>query len=225
MRLEGGIIMMVLKKLRIGSMIKFINEDKTTFDGYVKAIIGISFIVHVPVLQQNYMPSRKGKKIEYLVGFEVEAFKCASFIMEAKTNSEFETLVLSMPEVIMVVERRAFSRVKAVLPVSYYLLHKNEFYRELNEVPSNYWKKTKTSFTLDIGGGGVSLISSEKSDLAQCTLIKFNIKKEIKVLSSVIRSVPNEKDAKYVTAFKFEDINEEDRSIIINYVNEKLKNE
>src|SRR5690242_4667575 len=124
-------MMMVLKKLKIGSIIKLINENKTTYDGAVKAIIGNNFIVHVPVVQENFNTNKKGKKVDYLVGFETEAFRCSSFVVESKINDEYETLVLSIPEVMMVVERREFVRLKAVLPVSYYLLHKSEFYREL----------------------------------------------------------------------------------------------
>lgn len=214
--------MMVLKKLKVDSMIMLVNENKTTYSGVVKAIIGSNFVVQVNMLQPGYSENKKGKKIEYLVGFETEAYRCSSFIVETKVNKEFETLVLSTPVVLMVVERRAFPRLKAVLPVSYYFLHKSEFYREIKDVPSSYWKKTKSTFTIDISGGGASLISYEFSDVAQSTLLKFTMGEEIRVLSSVVRSVPNGDEGNYLTAFKFEDINPDQRKIIIDYVAERI---
>jgi len=215
--------MMVLKKLKIGTVINFVNINKSIFDGTVTAIIGANFVVRMSLTQAAFVSNKKGTKVDYLVGFDTEAFRCASFVMDVKTNKDYETIVLTMPEVIMVVERRQFVRLKAILPVSYYLMHKTEFYREIKDVPPGYWKKTKSSFTIDIGGGGVSLITYENSDIAQCALLRLTLSQDIKVLCSVVRSIGNAKDDTYATAFKFEDINEESRVAIIRYVNERTE--
>jgi c-di-GMP-binding flagellar brake protein YcgR len=221
--MRGAMFMMVLKKLKIGTIVNIVNINKTIFDGTVTAIIGANFVVRMSLAQQAFISSKKGTKLDYLVGFETEAFRCSSFVMDVKTNNDYETIVLTMPEVTMVVERRQFVRLRAIMPVSYYLMHKTEFYRELKDVPAAYWKKTKSSFTIDIGGGGVSLITYENSDITQSALLRFSLGEDIKVLCSVVRSIANVKDDTYATAFKFEDISEENRVAIIRYVNEKVE--
>lgn len=213
---------MVLKKLVIGSKLSIINENSTTFEGIVRTIMGDNFIIQVKTNQPNFCSKKKGDTLEYLIGFEYEAYKCVSEIHEFKMNNQFSTLVLSSPEIISQIERRKFLKLQTVIHIAYYIIPENENYEELDNVPLNYWNRLKNSYTMDISGDGLSLISYEGSDPNQCVLIRLFLYEEIKLLAKVIKSLPEEDSTKFKLYLQFEDISSKHEKLLVDYVNQNL---
>lgn len=215
---------MFLRKLTIGTNINIINENKTTFEGMVRTIISDNLIIQIKVSQPNFNPKKKGDNLEYMIGFEFEAYRCVSNIHEIKMNNQFATFVLSIPEIISRIERRKFLRLQTVMQIAYYLIPENEQYKDIDSLPQGYWGRIKNTFTMDIAGGGVSLIAYETSEPNQCVLVKLFLYEDIRILAKVVRSVLDENGTKYKVSLQFLDINPRHEKIIADYVNQNINN-
>jgi c-di-GMP-binding flagellar brake protein YcgR len=214
---------MILSKLAIGSKLSIINENKTAYEGIVRTVMGDNFIIQIKIAQPNYASVKKGDNLEYLVGLDVEAYRCVSTIQEINTNHQFTTIVLGNLEVISKIERRKYLRVQSVINISYYPIPENEHYETLNSVPHSYWKKIKSTFTMDISGGGVSLIAYENNVPDQNVLIKLYLYEEIRLLARVVRSSIDENDNKFKLYLQFLDISSSHEKTIIDYVVKNIK--
>jgi c-di-GMP-binding flagellar brake protein YcgR len=221
--LKGAKNIMILNKLAIGSKLSIINENKTTYEGIVRTVMGDNFIIQIKIAQPNYVSIKKGDNLEYLVGLDVEAYRCISTIQEININSQFTTIVLGNLEVISKIERRKYIRVQSVISISYYPIPENEHYETLNSVPHSYWKKIKNTFTMDISGGGISLIAYENNIPDQNVLIKFYLYEEIRLLARVVRSSIDENDNKFKLYLQFVDISPSHEKNIIDYVVKNIK--
>ncbi|MDP4144530.1 MAG: PilZ domain-containing protein [Bacillota bacterium] len=208
-----------INDLKTDQKIHFISNNNKFFDGVIKSIHEGFFVVQISTIQENYNLISAGQQVDFIVANDLKAYRCHSKVLNCKVGDNLQAALMETPETVNVIERRQYKRIQCVLEVSYYILPDNQKYTKLEQVPSMLFKKMKRTFTVDISGGGVKLISYDNAITAQFVLVSIKLNTEIFAISSVVRVEDNTKNCKL--ALKYECIKEEDRRQILDYVQKR----
>lgn len=209
--------------LLIGEKIHFIIDNKSFFEGHITNIYENCFAVNIFTGQNSYRPINAKEKIKFIIVSRSEAFNCSSSVLGCKLGDKFEIALLTMPEVVNSIERRRYPRVQVVMPAEYYMLPTGVEYNVIDDVSLAYHRQMKKTFTVDISGNGIKLITYDNNSDSEYALISLHIEEEIKILCSVVRREIDEKNNKCKTAFQFKDIDNTKWNIINKFVNERMQ--
>ena len=180
------------------------------------------FAVNIFTGQNSYRPINAKEKIKFIIASRSKAFNCSSSVLGCKLGDKFELALLTIPEVVNSIERRRYPRVQVVMPAEYYMLPTGIEYNVIDDVSLVYHRQMKKTFTVDISGNGIKLITYDDRSDSKNALISLYIEEEIKILCSVVRREIDEKNNKCKTAFQFKDIDNTKWNIINKFVNERL---
>lgn len=213
-----------INKIEINSAIKFINADKTLFDGEVKLIANNCLGITVSVNQESVRQLNKGEIVQLIIIQKNELIKCCATVLGNRINDLEQYVVITEPKPILITERRKFQRLPLVMDIEYSVLALEEDYAALNDVNPKYYRFFKKTYTVDISAGGINIVILKKDKIGKYVLISFDIKnKKIVSLCRKVR-IDTLKDSRYNNiAFEYSDIKDEDRQLILDYVTEKMK--
>lgn len=209
--------------LSIGEEIHFIIDNKSFFQGTVTNLYEGCFAVSISTGQDMYQPIDSKQKIKFIVVSRNEAHTCSADVLGCKVGDAFEIVLLSFPDVENSIERRQYPRAQVVMVAEYCILPIGSGYKSIIEVPASYYRKMKKTFTVDISGNGIKLITYEDKNDSEDAVVSLFIEEEIRILCSVVRREVDEATGKAKTAFQFKDIDKEKWNILNKFVNDKLK--
>lgn len=207
--------------LSVGEKVHFIINNKNFFEGHVTNLYENCFAVSVFTGQDMYRPIDANQKIRFIIVNRNQAHTCLSNVLGCKLGDEFEIVLLSHPDVENTIERRQYPRAQVIMAAEYCILPAE--YELLSDIPPAYHRQMKKTFTVDISGNGIKLITYEDKEDYENALISLVIEEEIKMLCSVARKEFDKTNGKSKTAFQFKDIDKEKWKILDKFVTEKLK--
>jgi len=213
-----------INMVKENNVVKFINGDKTFFDGIVKKVDKNCMGIVINVNQSTYREFKKSQIIQLIFMYDNEAMKCSSIVIGSKIGENEQFIIIDIPKIIIKIERREYERIDIVMGVEYSQLPEGVEYEKLSSIDPIYFRYYKKTYTVDISAGGVNIVNSINDKDIKFVLIALSINdNNITTLCSRIRSEPMD-DIRYKkVAYKFVDIDTHHRQLILDYVNTKLK--
>jgi c-di-GMP-binding flagellar brake protein YcgR len=210
-----------LNELEINKEIQFIN-NKTFYEGAIVKLYEKCMGVQIPTEQPNFKIINENQSVDFLVVYDDAAYWCKSKVLGCKAEDKGQLVLLDQPEIINRIERRQYKRLQALMDAEYLLLP--DGVNSIHDISPILFRQMKKTFTLDISGGGVAIVTYQKIEEGKSVLTSFVLDERMAILCEVVRSEKNEKNDNYKTALKFKDIDEERRQDIIDYVNARFVN-
>lgn len=210
-----------LTELEINKKIQFIN-NKTFFEGTIVKLYEKCFGVQVSTEQPNIKIINANQVVDFLIVYDEEAYWCKARVLGCKAEDKGQLVLLNQPEIINRIERRRYKRLQTLMDIEYLILP--DGVSTIHDISPILLRQMKKTFTLDISGGGVALVTYQKIEEGKLILISFELEERMMLLCEVVRSEKNEKNDNYKTALKFKDMDDEKRQEIIDYVNARSAN-
>lgn len=191
-------------------------------DGYFKSniqdltseYIGIS----IPVLTGRYLPLSKGETVEVLYYFNKEIYGFKTTVIGRKIDKIF-IILLAHPSKIKTVQRRNYVRVPISLEISFAIVEKEKNLTNLNDNRYEFFNVT----TMDISGGGISVISDKSIRYGDHVMVKLPILDEtLTILGKIVR-IDKKEDNKKNYGVSFLNIDNRTRDRIIRYIFQKMR--
>ncbi|OOM76759.1 PilZ domain-containing protein [Clostridium sp. BL-8] len=211
--------------IKENDIVKFITPDKTLVDGKIKKISNDFLGIIIDTRQDTFIVLHKDKPIELILIQKHQALKCTATILGCTQNDFEQVVIISIPELVLSIERRKFERLPIVMDIEYSLLPDELHCQTMNTINPKYFRSFKKTYTVNISAGGVYFIISKKEIDAKCALVSLLIKNEkIIALCEKLRTDHDDDDPKhYKVAYKFNDISAQHRQLILDFVTEKSK--
>jgi len=173
--------------------------------------IGIS----VPVLQGKYLPIRKGERVEVLYYIDKDIYGFNTVVLGKKIDKVFIVL-LAHPKKVKMVQRRNYVRILISLEINCAVIDK-----EKNKTNNQYEFFSAT--TLDLSGGGVSIISDRSFRYADQIMLTIPLAAEdITVAGKVVR-VNKKDDGKNIYGLSYINIDNRSRDRLISFIFHKMR--
>lgn len=206
----------------MGNNFKFIVNNKIDIvmtDGLFRSniqdltdeYIGIS----VPVLQGKYLPIRKGERVEVLYYIDKDIYGFNTVVLGKKIDKVFIVL-LAHPKKVKMVQRRNYVRILISLEINCAVIDK-----EKDKTNNQYDFFSAT--TVDISGGGVSIISDRSFRYADQIMLTIPLATEnITVVGKVVR-VNKKDDGKNIYGLSYINIDNNSRDRLISFIFHKMR--
>ncbi|KRQ87040.1 Flagellar brake protein YcgR [Caloramator mitchellensis] len=208
-------------KLNVNQKIEVL-QDGVAYKSKVQDTNENYILIDIPLSGNRYFITHPGSTIEFFVPTEKDVTKCRSIILGKRRENNVEMIVLSLPEVIEKVQRREYFRLPITMEIKYSLLPEDKRYFDLRDVPPTYYKQMNKGLSVDISGGGIKIISKEKTTPGANVLLLVPLPQEVMILASVIRI--EELDNKtFRLALRFDNIDEKTRDNIIRFIFSKMR--
>ena len=210
--------------IKENDIVKFINLNKTLVDGTIRKVSNDYLGITINTRQDTYMELSKDQTIEIILVRKHEALKCTSVIIGSKKNWYEQAIIISIPKLLLGIERREFERLPVVMNIEYSPLPFEINYDNLRGVEAKFFRLFRKTYTIDISAGGVSFSLSKYEPDNKFVLVNLLIKDEkITTLCKKIRTEVLSDSTYNKVAFKFTDIKGTDRQLILDYILEKSK--
>lgn len=210
--------------IKENDLVKFITPNKTLVDGTIKKISNDCLGIKISTTQDEFILLNKGESVELIFIHERQAIKCASNVLGCIQNDFQQVVIISIPTIILVIDRREFERFPIVMDIEYSLLPNGANYLNLHNVESKYFRSFKKAYTVNISAGGIYFIISKKEIDSKFALVSLSLKNEkILTLCEKIRTDHAEDSKHYKIAYKYNDIKAHHRQLILDFISEKSK--
>jgi c-di-GMP-binding flagellar brake protein YcgR len=214
-----------VENIKENDIIKLINPNKTLAVAVIKKVSNDCLGITINVKQDTYVDLYTKQVIELILIYGNEAMRCSSVILGIKQNGFEQVIIITIPELIFRIQRRKFERVATVLDIEYSTLPDIGMeYKNLSNVEQRYFRCFRSSYTLDISAGGIQIVIPKEEINSKFALVNLLIKDEkIIILCRKMRSDAMNDFKHNRVAFKYEDIKEQHRQLICDFVSEKTK--
>ncbi|KUO65625.1 MAG: pilus assembly protein PilZ [Gracilibacter sp. BRH_c7a] len=169
--------------------------------------LGVRIIsIGIPIDQGMIIPLREGTNLDVVFSDELSAYTFSSVIIK-RIAAPIPTLILEFPSKITKIQRRQYVRVELVTPIEYQVLQKEGL------------SKANKGYVVDLSGGGISFKAKDELLLNTIIIIKTIIGGvSIELPAAVVRSIKKEDDNEYNISAEFQEISENIRDKIIQYI-------
>lgn len=213
-----------ISTIKENDVVKFVTPNKTLFDGIIKKVSNNYLGIKIDTRQDTFEKLNKDQSVKLILVHEHQAIKCSSIILGCNQSDFEQAVIISIPEIILGIERREFERLPIIMDMEYSPLPLQGNYQSLNSVEAKYFRSLKKTYTVDISAGGVYFIVSKNEIDSKFALVSLSLRNEkIITLCEKIRT-DNISDSKHNrVAFKYNDIKSEHRQFILDFISEKSK--
>jgi c-di-GMP-binding flagellar brake protein YcgR len=109
--------------------------------------------------------------LEFFYSTEKDIIKCNSVVLGKIIERNIERALISSPEILERVQRRDYFRLPIQLKTKYCLLPRQNTYRDLRDIPLQCFRNFTNTFTIDISGGGIKIVSKESMNKGDKVLV------------------------------------------------------
>lgn len=212
-----------INTIKENDIVKFITHNKTLFDGIIKKVSNNCLGITIDTRQGTFIRLNKDQFIELILVRERQALKCGAVILGCNQNDFEQAVIISIPELILSIDRREFERLPIVMDIEYSPLPLEANYQNLDSVESKYLRSFRKTYTVNISAGGVYFIVSKNEVDSKFALVSLSLRNEkIITLCEKVRTDYNDSKHDRV-AFKYNDIKAQHRQLILDFVSEKSK--
>lgn len=210
--------------IKENDVIKFITPNKTLVDGIIKKITKDFLGVTINTRQDSYIILNRHQSVDLILANDRKAVKCTSVILGCTQNDYEQAVIISIPNIVLGIDRREFTRLPIVMDIEYSPLPFEAAYDKLSKVESKYFRYFKKTYTINISAGGVYFVVSNTEVDSKLALVSLSLRDEkIISLCEKIRT-DNADDMKHQrVAYKFNDIKANHRQLILDFISEKSK--
>lgn len=173
--------------------------------------IGIS----VPVLQGKYLPIRKGERVEVLYYLDKDIYGFNTVVLGKKIDKVFIVL-LAQPKKVKIVQRRNFVRILISLEVTCAIVDKE---KDRNNNQYEFFNAT----TMDLSGGGVSIVSDRSFRYADQIMITIPLVGESITLMGKVVRVDKKDGGKNIYGLSYFNVENRARDKLISFIFEKMR--
>ena len=222
--MERGAIVMDTKAIKENDIVKVINPNKTMVDGQIMKVSSDYLVIKMSIKQNAYINLYKDQLIELILIYMNEAIRCNSVILGSKQEGSIQIIIISIPKLIFKIQRREFERLPIVIPADYLALPSGVDFKNINDFEQTYSRLLKKAYTIDISAGGVNMSIRKNEEFNTSVIIIFSISNE-KIISLCrrVRTDPTNDSFYDNVAFMYDDIKDQHRQLILDFVTEKLK--
>ena len=208
--------------IKENDIVKFITSNKTLVDGIIKKISSEYLGITISTTQDDFILLNKGKSINLIFIHDREAIKCTSIILGCTQNDFEQAVIISIPTIILIIDRREFERLPIVMGIEYSLLPSEANYLNLNDVEAKYFRSFKKAYTVNISAGGIYFVISKNETDSKFALVSLSLKKEkVITLCEKVRTDHADDSNHYKVSYKYNDIKTHHRQLILDFVSEK----
>lgn len=213
-----------INNIKENDIVKFITPNKKLVDGIIRKISKDFLGVTINTRQDSYIMLNKNQFVDLILANDRKAVKCTSVILGCTQNDFEQAIIISIPKVILGIDRREFTRLPIVMDIEYSPLPLEATYDKLSNVESKYFRYFKKTYTINLSAGGVYFIVSNNEVDSKLALISLSLRDEkIVSLCEKVRT-DNADDMKHQkVAYKFNDIKTNHRQLILDFISEKSK--
>ncbi len=213
-----------VNSIKENDIVKFITPNKKLVDGIIRKISKDFLGVTINTRQDSYIILNKNQFVDLILANDRKAVKCTSVILGCTQNDFEQAIIISIPKVILGIDRREFTRLPIVMDIEYSPLPLEATYDKLSSVESKYFRYFKKTYTINISAGGVYFIVSNNEVDSKLALISLSLRDEkIVSLCEKVRT-DNADDMKHQkVAYRFNDIKTDHRQLILDFISEKSK--
>lgn len=209
-----------ISSINENSIIKIITNDKNLVLGNIKLIDKNYLGISLPKKQRM----ENASTIELVLIENEKLVKCKANVLGSKITDLEQVFLISIPEIITIIERRKFERISLVTPVEYSLLPENIDYNSIQQVNPMYYRLLKKTYSVDISAGGINIVTPRTEIISPFALITLQVNFEkIVTIGRSVRTCSTDDDLHNHTAFEYVDIKARHRQLILDYINEKVK--
>ena len=214
-----------LRNIKENDIVKLINPNKTLAIAVIRKVSNDCLVLTISVKQNTYVELSKNQFIELILIYGNEAIKCSSVILGSKLSGAEQAIIISIPKLIFRLQRREFERISTVIDMEYSILPDVDVeYKKLNSIERRYFRSFRRSYTIDISAGGILIVIPKDEIDSKFALVNLSIKDEkIIILCRKLRTDIMNDFKHNKVAFKYEDIAEQHRQLIFDFVSEKSK--
>lgn len=164
-----------------------------------------------------------GDKVLFNLYKDGEIIKCSSNVLGYKKEENIMLAVISYPTVIERIQRREYFRIPVAIDCKYVFLPEEADYRFPQKLIDDYADKMEKSFTIDLSGGGMKVVTKLPRPEGSLIMVSINIPEEIYFTGKVIRLEEDTELKQYKVAIKFIYLQERKRDKLINFIFNKLR--
>lgn len=204
-----------MEEIRLNQLveIEYQDEDEVEYlSSRVEEIDGDYLHLAVPIRRGQLVPMHIGQKIKVCFTREDNSYAFTTNII-ARRREPIPVLIVNKPEKIVKIQRRAYVRIPASIPINYRLVPQGQSF--------------ESGMTVDISGGGTLFLSKSKLEPGQILEVEICLPNRPKVVcqAEVKRFIPPETGGAntYKIAVEFKDITENQRDQIFNFIFEKQR--
>jgi c-di-GMP-binding flagellar brake protein YcgR len=214
-----------VKAIKENDIVKFINPNKTMIDGQIKKVSNDFLGITINIRQSTYIELKKDQFIELILVYGHEAIRCSSIILGSKQSGIEQVILISIPKLILRIQRREFQRVAVVMDIEYSPLPDvAEDYKNLSSIERRYFRSFRRAHTIDISAGGVQIAIPRNEIDSKFALISLLVRDEkVIILGRKIRTDHMHDSKHNKVAFTYDDVTEKHRQLIFDFVSEKCK--
>jgi c-di-GMP-binding flagellar brake protein YcgR len=205
-------------------IVKFINPNKTLIDGIVKKVCNDCLGITINTRQEAFRELSKNQFIELILVHKHEALRCTSIVLGSTRTDFGQVVIISIPKLLLGIERREFQRIPIVMDIEYSPLPVDVDYKRLSNVEPRFFRALRKTYSIDISGGGVYVTILKNELECNFALMTLSLKNEkISMLCKKVRTDFVIGSNYNKVAFKYDDIEKNHRQLIIDFVSEKSK--
>lgn len=210
--------------INTNDIVKFITPNKTLIDGIIKKISTDYLGITISTKKDEFILLSKGQSIELIIIHERQALKCTSIVLGCTQNDFEQAILVSIPKIILSIDRREFTRLPIILDIEYSPLPSEVDYKNLSSVESRYFRSFKKAYTVNISAGGVYFVVPKIETDDKFALVSLSLKNEkIITLCEKIRTDHADDSKHFKVAYKYSDIKTQHRQLILDFISEKSK--
>lgn len=213
-----------VNNIKENDMIKFITPNKKLVDGTIKKISKDFLGVTINTRQDSYLILSKNQPINLILANDQKAIKCTSVILGCTQNDFEQAVIISIPKIILGIDRREYTRLPIIMDIEYSPLPFEATYDKVSKVEPKFFRYFRKTYTVNISGGGVYFVVPKSEIDSKLALISLSLRDEkIVSLCEKVRA-DNADDMKHQrVAYKFNDIKTNHRQLILDFISEKSK--
>ncbi|SHG57651.1 c-di-GMP-binding flagellar brake protein YcgR, contains PilZNR and PilZ domains [Thermosyntropha lipolytica DSM 11003] len=204
-----------MEDIRLNQLVEIeypLEEGVEYLASRVEEIDGDYLHLAVPIRKGQLVPMHIGQKIKVCFTRDDESYAFNTSIV-ARRREPIPVLIVNKPDKLVKIQRRAYVRIPASIPINYRLIPQGQNF--------------ESGMTVDISGGGAFFLSQTKMERGQTLEVEICLPQRPKIVcqAEVKRVIPPEVGgaSSYKVAIEFKDITENQRDQIFNFIFEKQR--
>ncbi|SKA72646.1 c-di-GMP-binding flagellar brake protein YcgR, contains PilZNR and PilZ domains [Clostridium sp. USBA 49] len=208
-------------KFQINNKIEIVYDDNY-YKSNIEDVQDKFISINIPRKGENYIPFRKGDKLECIYYYENNIYKFYTYVIDRKIDN-IPIILINYPSEIFRIQRRKFVRVPVLYSILYSKLNKRNNEAKLIKNLTKDDESFKATM-IDLSGGGMKLKVKEDIKIGDIIIAYIPIKgEEIKVEGEIVRVEKDGKSRLNICGVNFINLENRLREKIIKFIFEIMR--
>lgn len=200
-----------------------VSWEDQYFKSNIEDIEEETLAISIPIKEGQYLPLRRGERLEVIYYLEDERYKFNS-VVQGRRIDGIPVILISKPKNLELIQRRKFVRVPLLSQIKCSRLDKSMDNKSLNQHEASNGISAN-GIVLDLSGGGMKIKLKEELNLNDKVLINLNIEDEELALNGEVVRVELMEDKDYLYGVNFIEIDNRTTEKLIRYIFHVMRNQ